>query len=76
VTLLGLGSIIALYKIGMVLYGKPTGLAAAVLFALSPWELVLSRAFLKDVQCLFFSLLCFLTGIYAVRRDSFKLFLV
>ena len=75
VTLLGLGSIITLYKIGDVLYGKATGLAAAALFALSPWELVLSRAFLIDVQCLFFSLLCFLTGIYAVRRDSLKLFL-
>ena len=57
VTLMGLGSIIALYKIGDVLYGKATGLAAVALFALSPWELVLSRAFLIDVQCLF--LACF-----------------
>jgi len=76
VTLLGLGCIIAVYKIGNVLYGKPTGLAAAALFALSPWELMLSRTFLIDVQCLFFSLLCLLAGIYAIRKDSFKLFLV
>jgi len=76
VTLMGLGSIISLYKIGDVLYGKPTGLVAAALFALSPWELILSCTFLIDVQCLFFSLLCLLTGIYAVRRDSLKLFLV
>jgi 4-amino-4-deoxy-L-arabinose transferase-like glycosyltransferase len=76
VTLLGLGCIIAVYKIGDELYGKPTGLAAATLFALSPWDLVLSRTFLIDVQCLFFSLLSLLTGIYAVRRDALKLVLV
>jgi 4-amino-4-deoxy-L-arabinose transferase-like glycosyltransferase len=76
ITLLGLGCIIAMYKIGNVLYGKPTGLAAAALFALSPWELILSRTFLIDVQCLFFSLLCLLVGIYAIRKDSAKLFLV
>jgi hypothetical protein len=28
------------------------------------------------VQCLFFSLLCLLVGIYAIRKDSFKLVLV
>jgi 4-amino-4-deoxy-L-arabinose transferase-like glycosyltransferase len=76
VTLLGLGCIIAVYKIGDELYGKPKGLAAATLFALSPWELILSRTFLIDVQCLFFSLLSLLVGIYAVRKDSFKLVLV
>jgi len=76
ITLLGLGCIIAVYKIGNVLYGKPTGLVAATLFALSPWELSLSRTFLIDVQCLFFSLLCLLVGIYAIRKDSLKLFLV
>ena len=76
ITLLGLGCTIAVYKIGNVLYGKPTGLVAAALFALSPWELILSRTFLIDVQCLFFSLLCLLAGIYAIRKDSTKLFLV
>lgn len=75
-TLFGLGCIIAVYKIGDALYGKPTGLVAAALFALSPWELVLSRTFLIDVQCLFFSLLCLLTGIHAVRKESLKLSLV
>jgi 4-amino-4-deoxy-L-arabinose transferase-like glycosyltransferase len=76
ITLLGLGCILVVYKIGDILYGKPTGLAAATLFALSPWELILSRTFLIDVQCLFFSLLSLLVGIYAIRRDSFKLVLV
>src|SRR3989304_921132 len=76
ITLLGLGCIIAVYKIGNVLYGKPTGLVAAALFALSPWELIFSRSFLIDVQCLFFSLLFLLVGIYAIRQDSLKLSLV
>lgn len=76
ITLFGLGCILAVYKIGDALYGKPTGLAAAVLFGLSPWALILSRTFLIDEQCLFFSLLCLLAGIYAIRKDSFKLSLV
>lgn len=76
VTLLGLGSTIIIYKIGKELYSKPTGLVAAALFALSPWELVLSRSFLIDVQCLFFSLLYLYVGILAIRRGSVKLSLV
>ena len=76
VTLFGLGCIVLVYKIGKDLYGKPTGLFATVLFALTPWELVLSRSFLIDVQCLFFSLLCLFVGILAIRKDSVKLFMV
>ncbi len=73
VTLFGLGCTVLVYKIGKVLYGRSTGLLAAVLFALTPWELVLSRSFLIDVQCLFFSLLCLFVGILAIRKDSLKL---
>ncbi len=76
VMLLGLGSTFVLYKIGKELYGKPTGLFAAALFALSPWELVLSRSLLIDAQCLFFSLLCLYAGILAIRRGSVKLSIV
>ena len=76
VTLLGLGSTIIIYRIGKELYSKPTGLVAAALFALSPWELVLSRSFLIDAQCLFFSLLCLYVGILAIRKGSIKLSLV
>jgi hypothetical protein len=47
-----------------------------MLFALTPWELVLSRSFLIDVQCLFFSLLCLFVGIFATRKVSCKLFMV
>ena len=76
VTLFGLGSTVLVYKIGKELYGKSTGLFAAVLFALTPWELVLSRSFLIDAQCLFLSLLCLFIGIIAIRKGSFKLFMV
>jgi 4-amino-4-deoxy-L-arabinose transferase-like glycosyltransferase len=76
VTLFGLGCTILVYKIGKVLYSKTTGLVAAVLFGLTPWELILSRSFFIDVQCLFFSLLCLFIGIIAIRKGSFKLFMV
>ena len=76
VTLFGLGCTVMVYKIGKVLYSKTTGLFAAVLFALTPWELILSRSFFIDVQCLFFSLLCLFIGIIAIRKGSFKLFMV
>jgi 4-amino-4-deoxy-L-arabinose transferase-like glycosyltransferase len=62
VTLFGLGCTVLVYKIGKVLYGKPTALFAAALFALTPWQITLSRNFLIDVQCLFFSLLCLFVG--------------
>jgi 4-amino-4-deoxy-L-arabinose transferase-like glycosyltransferase len=73
VTVLGLGSTVIIYKIGKEVYGKSTGLFAAALFALSPWEFVLSRSFLIDAQCLFFSLFCLYTGILAIRKESVKL---
>jgi uncharacterized membrane protein len=76
ITLFGLGCTILVYKIGEVLYDKTTGLLAAALFASTPWQLVLSRSFLIDVQCLFFSLLCLFVGIHAIRKDSEKLFMV
>jgi len=76
VTLIGLGCTFLVYKIGKTLYGKPTALLAAALFALTPWHLALSRSFLIDMQCLFFSLLFLLVGIYAIRKDSFRLFMV
>jgi 4-amino-4-deoxy-L-arabinose transferase-like glycosyltransferase len=76
VTLLGLGSAVLVYKIGQAAYGKVAGVFAAVLFAFSPWNLILSRSFLIDVPCLFFSLLSLWVGIAAVRRGSIRFFLV
>ncbi len=76
VTLFGLGCTTLVYLIGKTVYNKTIGLIAAVLFAFTPWELVLSRSFLIDVQYLFFSLLCLFVGILAVQRRSFKIFMV
>ena len=76
VTFLGLGSTALMYLLGKELYGKSTGLFAAALFGLNPWQLVLARSFLIDSQCLFLSLLCLFTGILAFRKDSGKLTLI
>ena len=75
-TLFGLGCVFLTYKLGEVLYGARTGLFAAALFALTPWQVIMSRVFLADVLCLFFSLLYLLVGIWAIRKDSLKLFLM
>ncbi len=76
VTMFGLGSVALMYGIGKVMYNGITGFFAALLFAFTPWHLVLSRTFLIDGLCLFFSLLTLYVGLLAVRRGSFKLFLV
>ena len=76
VTLFGLGCIALVYGIGKFAYNKTTGFVASSLLAFSPWHLVLSRSFLIDVPCLFFSLLSLFVGLITVRRRSFKLFVV
>ena len=75
-TLFGAGCIFLLYEIGKVLYDRRTGLFAAAVFASTPWHIVLSRSFLIDAQCLFFSLLYLLLGIYATKKNSTKLTLL
>ncbi len=75
-TLFGAGCIVLLYEIGRALYDKRTGLLAAAIFAVTPWHIVLSRSFLIDAQCLFFSLLYLLLGVYATKRNSAKLILL
>lgn len=72
-TSFGVGCIFLLSKIGKVLYGRRTGLFAAALFALAPWQIIMSRVVLVDVQCLFLSLLFLLIGIYAMRKNSLGL---
>jgi hypothetical protein len=76
VTLFGLGCIALVYGIGKFAYNKTTGFVASALLAFSPWHLVLSRSFLIDVPCLFFSLLSLFVGLIAVRRGSFRLFVL
>ncbi|MDD3792133.1 MAG: glycosyltransferase family 39 protein [Candidatus Bathyarchaeota archaeon] len=72
----GLGCIVLVHEIGRLIYNKVTGYFAALLFAFSPWHLILSRSFLIDTQCLFFSLLSLMFGIMAIRRSSFRLFVL
>jgi 4-amino-4-deoxy-L-arabinose transferase-like glycosyltransferase len=76
ITVIGLGCTTLVYTLGKVFYGKSTAILAAAFFALTPWQLALTRSLLIDAQCLFLSMLCLLVGIYAVRKDSFKLFMV
>ena len=76
ITLFGVGCVFLVYEVGQVLYGKRTGLFAAALFGLTPWHVVLSRSFLIDAQCLFFSLLYLLVGIWAIRKGSLKILFV
>jgi 4-amino-4-deoxy-L-arabinose transferase-like glycosyltransferase len=73
ITLFGLACTVVVYKIGKEMYGKSTGLFAAAFFALAPWELILTRSFLIDTQCLFLSLVYLYFGILAIRKDSVKL---
>lgn len=74
ITFFGLGCVLLVYLIGKALYGKTTGLFAAVIFAVTPWQVIFSRSFLIDTQCLFFSLLFLLIGYYAIRKNSAWLF--
>lgn len=73
VTLFGVGCVFMTYMIGKTIYGSNVALVAAGLFALTPWQVVLSRSFLIDVPCLFFSLASLFVGILALRRTSLKL---
>ena len=73
VTFFGLGTVALVYVLGRDFYGKLAGLLAAALFALNPWHLVISRSGLIDAQCLFFSLLCLIIGVVAIRKGSIKL---
>jgi 4-amino-4-deoxy-L-arabinose transferase-like glycosyltransferase len=75
VTLFGFGCIVLIYEIGKAAYNKTTGFFAGLLFALSPWHMVISRSFLIDVPCLFFSLLSVFLGLIAVQKSSLKFFI-
>ncbi|HLN88926.1 MAG TPA: glycosyltransferase family 39 protein, partial [Candidatus Binatia bacterium] len=73
VSALGLGCIALIYAFGTMLYGKRTGLVAAALLGLVPWQVFMARTYLIDVQYMFLSLLFLLVGVLAVKRNSQKL---
>jgi 4-amino-4-deoxy-L-arabinose transferase-like glycosyltransferase len=76
VSALGLGCVAIVYALGTLLYGKKTGLVAAALFGMVPWQVFMARTYLIDVQYMFLGLLFLLAGIYAVKRKSEKLLAV
>ena len=75
VTAFGLGTVLALYALGTLLFGKRAGLVAAALFGIVPWHVYISRIFLIDNQFLFFGLFFLTIGIIAVKKNSEKLIL-
>lgn len=76
VRLFGLGCILMVYLLGKELYGKPVGVLASALFALAPWQMVLSNAFLIDTQCVFLSLSALYAGLLSFKDNSNKLLFV
>ncbi len=76
VTLLGVGCVFLIFQVGKTFYNAMTGLVAAGVFALTPWQVVFARSFLIDVPCLFFSLISLLIGVWAARKHSLSLTLV
>lgn len=71
-TAFGLGAVALVYALGTLLYGRKTGIVASALFGLVPWHVYMSRIFLIDNQCLFWSLLFLVFGVLAVRKNSQK----
>ena len=69
----GVASVALVYALGVLLYGRRTGLVAAALFGLVPWHVYMSRIFLIDNQYIFWGLLTIVVGLLAVKRNSDKL---
>jgi 4-amino-4-deoxy-L-arabinose transferase-like glycosyltransferase len=68
-TAFGLATVFLVYKIGRLLYGRPTGVAAACVLAAMPYHVVVSRQVLLDGPMTFFATLAlFCVASYAVHR--------
>ena len=62
----GFGTIVLVFLIGRLLYGKAAGLIAALLIALMPYDVLVSRQVLLDGPMTFFSTLAlYLVALYA-----------
>lgn len=62
----GFGTIVLVFLIGRLLYGKTAGLIAALLIALMPYDVLVSRQVLLDGPMTFFSTLAlYLVALYA-----------
>ncbi len=74
VTLFGLGIVVLIYKLEN--YSIMNQQVFLLLFALTPWALILTRALLVDTQCLLLSLIYLYIGILAIKNNSIKLSLI
>lgn len=76
ITIFSIGCTVLVYKLGKLLYGKIAASLASLFFAFTPWQVVLSRSFLIDTQCLFFSLFSLTVGILSFQKKSLRLFFI
>ena len=66
----GLGTVIALYKLGLELRDSTTGLLAALSFVLFPYFIRLSAAISNDIQVTFFGILTLLMAFRLLRTPT------
>lgn len=68
-TLFGLATVGLVYLIGRNLYGRPAGVAAALVLAAMPYHVIVSRQILLDAPMTFFATLSlFFVSSYAIHR--------
>ena len=70
----GVGIIILMYLLGSKFFGQRTGLIAALLTAISPWEIALSRAGFESHFALFLTLLGLYFLLYSESRRWFFIY--
>jgi hypothetical protein len=70
--LASLGSIIVIYFIGKELFGKETGIIAAILMIFCPFDAVFCSTMVIDVITSFFTALCFLLFLKGHNEKSWK----
>ncbi|MEK6275751.1 MAG: glycosyltransferase family 39 protein [Actinomycetota bacterium] len=65
----GLGTIVIVYKLGVLLYGRKAGLLASLFVALMPYHVLVSRQVLLDGPMVFFATLTlYLLALYATTK--------
>ena len=70
--LLGTATVVAVFLVGRAWFGAGAGLAAAVLVALSEFQIGLSRSGLTDTTYALLHLIAFFAVVEALRRESWR----
>ena len=76
VALFGIATVWLIYRVGKEFFGSPVGLIAAGLYAISPLVVTYSRSSWNPNPMPFFSLLTLYLIYKALRKNSFKLFIL